>query len=212
MELKAGKTIGLLGRNGVGKSTTLKSIMGLVSVKKGSIKLDGQELVGRKPHQISRLGVGYIPEDRRIFPTLTVRENLVIARRSNKESDRIWEIDDIYYHFPRLKDREKAKGGNLSGGEQQMLAIGRTLMSNPKILLLDEPTEGLAPSIRRKVVEMIKAMQDKKITILLVEQSIDLVIEAANNVYVMSKGEIVYKGTGRDLMDRADIRQKYLEV
>lgn len=214
MSIDEGEIVCLLGRNGVGKSTTLKSIIGLVKPSAGSIRFREKELAGLKPHQICHLGVGYVPEERRIFPTLTLRENLIMGKKTNQKSSRKgdWTIDKIYEFFPALKERDKQKGGHLSGGEQQMLTIGRTLMGNPEILLVDEPTEGLAPLIIDMVIEILRGIHEEGIPILLVEQAMDVALELASRVYVMSKGEIVYQGSNKDLRDNHEVRQKYLEV
>jgi len=209
-----GEIIGLLGRNGVGKTTTLKSIIGIVSPQSGSIRFEGQNITGLRPHQIARLGIGYVPEERRIFPTLTVRENLLMGIKPGKEQNRddSWTIDKVYQLFPALKERDSHKGRYLSGGEQQMLTIGRTLMGNPQLLLLDEPTEGLAPLIVESVVSVIKEINKTGVAILLVEQSIEVVMELATSIFLMSKGEVVFKGGVEEFKNRPEIREKYLEV
>ena len=209
-----GEIVCLLGRNGVGKSTTLKSIIGLITPKPGSIQFRNKELVGLRPYQICRLGVGYVPEERRIFPTLTVRENLVMGIKPNQKNvtQGDWTIDKVYGFFSALKSRDKQKGGHLSGGEQQMLTIGRTLMGNPQVLLVDEPTEGLAPLIVDMVVEILQGIHNVGIPILLVEQAMDVAQDLAGRVYVMSKGEIVFQGPIKELLENHEIRQKYLEV
>jgi branched-chain amino acid transport system ATP-binding protein len=209
-----GEIIGLLGRNGVGKTTTLKSIIGIVSPQSGSIQFEGQNITGLRPHQIARLGIGYVPEERRIFPTLTVRENLLMGIKPGKEPNRddSWTIEKVYQLFPGLKERDSNKGRYLSGGEQQMLTIGRTLMGDPQLLLLDEPTEGLAPLIVESVVSVIKEINKSGVAILLVERSIEIVMELAMGIFLMSKGEIVFEGKIEELKERPDIREKYLEV
>jgi branched-chain amino acid transport system ATP-binding protein len=209
-----GEIIGLLGRNGVGKTTTLKSIIGIVSPQSGSIQFEGQNITGLRPHQIARLGIGYVPEERRIFPTLTVRENLLMGIKPGKEPNRddSWTIEKVYQLFPGLKERDSNKGRYLSGGEQQMLTIGRTLMGDPQLLLLDEPTEGLAPLIVESVVSVLKEINKSGVAILLVERSIEIVMELAMGIFLMSKGEIVFEGKIEELKERPDIREKYLEV
>jgi branched-chain amino acid transport system ATP-binding protein len=214
-KVSAGQIVGLLGRNGVGKSTTLKSIIGIVSPRSGSVKLHGKELVGLKTHEIARLGIGYVPEDRRIFPTLTVRQNLLMGINSGGKArggDKGWTIDKIYEWFPRLKNRDGFKGGTLSGGEQQMLTMGRTLMGNPELVLLDEPTEGLAPQIVETVVMVIEEIHRAGTSVLLVEQSIDVVLGLADAVLVMNKGEIVFTGTPEELKSQPEVIGTYLEV
>lgn len=212
MKIEAGEIITLLGRNGVGKSTTLKSIIGLVPPKDGYIRFKGIEISGLKPHQIARQGVGYVPEERRIFPNLTVRQNLMIGMKSNEKVSNSWNIEKIYNYFPVLKERDRQSGGHLSGGEQQMLAIGRTLMGNPELLMVDEPTEGLAPQLVDMVNEMLLEIRAKGLSILIVEQAIDLVLGMADRAYVLSKGEIVFSGSSNDLYTDEKIRKKYLEV
>jgi branched-chain amino acid transport system ATP-binding protein len=214
LEIKEGEVVGLLGRNGVGKSTTIKSIIGTVPPKSGSIRFQGRETVGLQPYQLARLGIGYVPEERRIFPTLTVRENLLMGMKSGKKptQDKGWTIEGIYRFFPALRERDSFKGGYLSGGEQQMLTIGRTLMGDPRLILLDEPTEGLAPQIVEAVANVIREIHRSGVSVLLVEQSMDIVMDLANGILMMNKGEIVFKGTPEELNARPELREKYLEV
>jgi len=215
MEVNEGEVVGLLGRNGVGKSTTLKSISGVVIPQTGSILFKGKELVGMKPHQVTRLGVGYVPEERRIFPNLTVHQNLLLGQKSGKSQNQIeegWTIERAYSLFPQLKARQTSKGGNLSGGEQQMLTIVRTLMGNPELLLLDEPTEGLAPMLVEAVSNVIQEIHQAGISILLVEQSLEVILDLTSRAYVMSKGQIVFEGTSQELADSREVRERYLEV
>ena len=210
-----GEVVGLLGRNGVGKSTTLKSISGVVIPRAGSILFKGKELVGMKPHQVTRLGVGYVPEERRIFPNLTVYQNLLLGKKPGKLQNQIkegWTIERAYALFPQLKARQTSKGGHLSGGEQQMLTIVRTLMGNPELLLLDEPTEGLAPMLVDTVSDVIREIHEAGISILLVEQSFEVILDLTTRAYVMSKGQIVFDGTSQELADNREVREKYLEV
>ena len=212
LEMESGEIISLLGRNGVGKSTTLKSIVGLTSPQTGSIRFKGEEIAGLRPHKISRLGIGYVPEERRIFPHLTVRQNLLIGVKPGHKTDGPWTMDRIYGYFPQLAKRERQKGGYLSGGEQQMLTIGRTLMGNPELLLVDEATEGLAPLLVDIIVEILRGIHEGGGSILLVEKSMDVVLGLAGRVYVMSKGEIVFQGRGEELYANEAVRKKYLEV
>ncbi len=205
-------TVSLLGRNGVGKSTLLKSVAGIVRPRKGEILYKGVNTVGLKPHAICRLGVGYVPEERRIFPKLSVRQNLMVGMKPGSRSDNPWTIDRIYSFFPRLGERNHQRGSNLSGGEQQMLTIGRTLMGNPEVLLVDEPTEGLAPLIVEKVREILISVKEARVSILLVEQSMDMALALADSAYAMSRGQIVFHGTGDELKTAKDIRKRYLEV
>ena len=208
-----GKIVCLLGRNGVGKSTTLKSIIGLVEPRSGEVVFKGQNIAGMPPYTIAKLGVGYVPEERRIFPDLTVRENLLMGikpgQRGNGDG---WTVEKVYKYFPSLQARDKQKGGHLSGGEQQMLTISRTLMGNPEVLLIDEPTEGLAPLIVETVEQVIMDIHRQGIPILLVEQNMRVALRLAGRIYVISKGKIVFQGTSQELKDANEIREKYLEV
>ena len=215
LELKEGELVCLLGRNGVGKSTTLKSIMGIVHPSGGSIRFEGQELVGRQPYQIARLGVGYVPEDRRIFRSLTVNENLLMGIQGPKTGGvqtGVWSIEKIYETFPSLRERRNNKGNHLSGGEQQMLTVARTLMGNPKLILVDEPTEGLAPLIVKSVLEMLSAVRKAGVTVLMVEQNFKAAIKVADRFYIMAKGQMVFEGDTAALLAAEDMRKNYLEV
>jgi branched-chain amino acid transport system ATP-binding protein len=214
MEIREGEVVGVLGRNGVGKSTTLKSIIGIVPPRSGSIRFRNNETVGLPPHQIARLGIGYVPENRRIFPTLTVRENLLMGMKRGKKPTHNtgWTIERIYDLFPSLKERDSFKGGYLSGGEQQMLTIGRTLMGDPQLILLDEPTEGLAPQVVEAVATVIREIHHSGVSVLLVEQSMEVVTDLAETIFIMSKGEIVFTGTPDELSARSEVSEKYLEV
>jgi len=209
----AGEIVCLLGRNGVGKTTTLRSIIGLVVPRSGSILFNGIKIEGLPSYEIANKGIGYVPEERRIFPRLTVRENLLIGikpwQKKGKES---WTIEKVYDYFPGLKNRDRQKGAYLSGGEQQMLTMARALMGNPRILLLDEPTEGLAPKIVETVKKVILDIHDFGMAILLVEQNMKVALKIASRFYVMSKGTIVFQGTAREVQEAQEVRQKYLEV
>jgi branched-chain amino acid transport system ATP-binding protein len=214
-ELREEELVCLLGRNGVGKSTTLKSLMGMVRPASGSILFEGRELVGKRPHQIARLGLGYVPEERRIFRSLTVHENLLIgikketAGGSGKEP---WTVERVYDIFPNLAKRADNKGIHLSGGEQQMLTVARTLMGNPKLILVDEPTEGLAPLIVKTVLEMLATIRESGMTVFMVEQNFKAAIKVASRFYIMSKGHMVFEGDTASLMAAEDVRRNYLEV
>jgi branched-chain amino acid transport system ATP-binding protein len=216
LHLDRGETVCLLGRNGVGKTTTLKSIMGMVQPAKGSVVLDGKDLSGLLPYQIARLGVGIVPEDRRILPSLTVHENLLIGMKSSesrqKTDDETWDPDRAYQAFPSLEQRCRQMGGHLSGGEQQMLSVARTLMGNPRLILVDEPTEGLAPLLVKGVMKMLADIQRSGVTILLVEQNLKAAIEVASRFYIMSKGKIVFEGDRKALEESEEVRRRYLEV
>ena len=215
LSLKEGELVCLLGRNGVGKSTALKSVMGIVQPREGSILFGGEELIGREPYQISRMGIGFVPEDRRIFPSLTANENLLMGIRRGKNeapSKQGWTIEKVYEDFPQLKERKNSKGAHLSGGEQQMLTVARTLMGNPELMLIDEPTEGLAPTIVKDVLNMLSAIRESGVAILMVEQNFKASIKIADRFYIMSKGQIVFEGDGEALQAAEEVRKRYLEV
>jgi branched-chain amino acid transport system ATP-binding protein len=215
LELSEGEMVCLLGRNGVGKSTTMKSIMGLLHPTAGSVRFDGQEIAGRPPFEIARRGIGYVPEDRRIFKSLTVHENLLMGiKKSAASSPRgsSWTIERVYDIFPRLGERRANKGGHLSGGEQQMLTLARTLMGNPRLVLVDEPTEGLAPLIVKEVLEMLSTVRNSGVTVLMVEQNFKAAIKVADRFYIMSKGQVVFEGDVDALMAAEEVRKNYLEV
>jgi branched-chain amino acid transport system ATP-binding protein len=201
----------LLGRNGAGKSTTLKSIIGLTPPKSGDIKFKGESLVGKEPYKIARMGVGYVPEDRRVFPDLTVRDNLEVMPQGRVSRGEGWSVDKIFDLFPVLKSLESSKGMELSGGEQQMLTIARTLMGNPEILLLDEPSEGLAPFIVKELDQLIRKIKETT-TILLVEQNSRFAINLSNRGCLLEKGEIRFQGDIEEIRGNQEIREKYLAV
>jgi branched-chain amino acid transport system ATP-binding protein len=207
----AGEIVCLLGRNGVGKSTTLKSIMGLVAPTQGLVTFKGAAIAGMPPYRIARLGLGYVPEERRIFPTITVRENLLMGMK-HAALNGGWTPERVYQFFPRLREREQQRAGTLSGGEQQMLTIGRTLMGNPELVLVDEPTEGLAPMIVEQVERILGEIHRSGIPVLLVEQSMETALALAQRAYVMSKGQVVFSGSMRELQDNDGVRKQYLEV
>jgi branched-chain amino acid transport system ATP-binding protein len=211
LEVDAGEIVCLLGRNGVGKSTTLKSVMGLVAPSHGAVAFKGAPIAGMAPHRIARLGLGYVPEERRIFPTITVRENLLMGVKSGTRNGG-WTAERVYEFFPRLEERKHQRAGTLSGGEQQMLTMGRTLMGNPDLLLVDEPTEGLAPMIVEQVERILSAVHQNGTPVLLVEQSMETAMALAQRVYVMSKGQIVFSGSTRELQASESVRKQYLEV
>lgn len=216
LELEKGETVALLGRNGMGKSTTIKSIMGLVTPRSGSITLNGTEIGGLPSYKIARMGIAYVPEERRIFPNLSVLDNMQISIRekngkANRSGDR-WNLERIYKHFPVLKDRTSQKGAFLSGGEQQMLAIARALMGNPDLLLVDEPTEGLAPIIVKEVRDVLAEIAGAGVTILLVEHNLKVALSLADRVYLMGKAKVGFSGTVAELEAQPDVRAEYLEV
>lgn len=205
-----GEIVSLLGRNGVGRSTTIKAVMGQVAGS-GSVKFKGQELMGLKTFVISRRGLGYVPENRDIFPTLTVRQNLLLGQKGTRESGR-WSMEDMYQLFPRLRERADAPAGVLSGGEQQMLTLCRTLMGDPDLVMIDEPTEGLAPKIVEQVASLFDEIARRGISILLVEQKLAIAMKISQRVYVMGHGRIVFEGTPADLRANEPVRKEWLEV
>ena len=205
-----GEIVSLLGRNGVGRSTTIKAIMGEVD-RTGSVVFKGREMIGLKSHQIARCGLGYVPENRDIFPGLTVRENLVLGMKSTKPSGR-WRIEDMFELFPRLNERADTPGGVLSGGEQQMLTICRTLMGDPDLVMIDEPTEGLAPKMVELVSKLLERIAARGVAILLVEQKLTIALKISKRLYVMGHGHIVFEGSAADLKANDDVRKEWLEV
>jgi branched-chain amino acid transport system ATP-binding protein len=205
-----GEIVSLLGRNGVGRSTTCKAVMGLVE-SRGSVRFRGRELMGVRTDLISRAGIGYVPEDRQVFPTLTVRLNLELGLRRSGVFGR-WNFDDVFRLFPNLANRQHNPAGVLSGGEQQMLAICRTLMGDPDLILIDEPTEGLAPLLVRQVGELLEEIARRGISILLVEQKLTIALNISHRLYVMGHGQIVFEGAPADLEANTAIRREWLEV
>ena len=202
--------VALLGRNGSGRSTTVKAIMGLVDAT-GSVDFKGQPLQGRKAFEVAHSGIGYVPENRDIFPTLTVHQNLMLGQKSGAKSPR-WGFEDMYKMFPRLRERQHTEAGVLSGGEQQMLTLCRTLMGDPALIMIDEPTEGLAPKIVELVAEYLRELKRRGIAVLLVEQKLTIALEVADRCLVMGHGQIVFEGTPADLRANAYIRKEWLEV
>jgi branched-chain amino acid transport system ATP-binding protein len=209
MHVDKGEIVSLLGRNGVGRSTTVKTIMGMVEGQ-GSVKFKDEELLGKKSYEVAHKGLGYVPENRDIFPTLTVSQNLILGMKG-KVAGR-WSMDDMYKMFPRLKEREHTAAGVLSGGEQQMLTLCRTLMGDPDLIMIDEPTEGLAPKIVELVAEYLKELKNRGISVLLVEQKLAIALEISQRVYVMGHGQIVFEGTPDELRANGQIRKEWLEV
>jgi len=210
MNVRAGEIVSLLGRNGSGRSTTVKSIMGLVAAE-GSIRLRDQEILGQRTFNIAHRGIGYVPENRDIFPKLTVEQNLQLGEKRGAKKPR-WSFDDMYRMFPRLKEREHTEAGVLSGGEQQMLTLCRTLMGDPDLIMIDEPTEGLAPKIVELVGEYLQELRRRGVSVLLVEQKLTIALQISERCYVMGHGSIVFEGTPDDLRKNADIRKEWLEV
>jgi branched-chain amino acid transport system ATP-binding protein len=210
LQVNPGEIVALLGRNGAGRSTMVKTIMGQVDAK-GSVKFGDVELVGRKAYEIAHMGVGYVPENRDIFPKLTVHQNLLLGQKGGKAKPR-WSFDDMYKMFPRLKERQHTEAGVLSGGEQQMLTLCRTLMGDPDLIMIDEPTEGLAPKIVELVAEYLKELKNRGIAVLLVEQKLAIALEISERCYVMGHGRIVFEGTPAELRGNTYIRKEWLEV
>ena len=210
LEVGAGEIVALLGRNGSGRSTTVKAIMGLVDCS-GSVLFKDQQILGNKAFEIAHAGIGYVPENRDIFPTLTVHQNLLLGQKGRSQTGR-WGFDDMYAMFPRLKERQHTEAGVLSGGEQQMLTLCRTLMGDPEFIMIDEPTEGLAPKIVELVAEYLRELKRRGISVLLVEQKLTIALEVADRCLVMGHGQIVFEGTPADLRANAHIRKEWLEV
>ena len=210
MQVRTGSVTTLLGRNGMGKTTTVKAIFGQVSVGAGSIRFDGCDLVGLPAYRIARTGIGLVPEGRQIFPNLTVTENLVATAANRDDSPDSWTVQGVMALFPALSARANSMGSQLSGGEQQMLAIGRALMLNPKLLVLDEATEGLAPLIREQVWQRLDKIRDTGISILLIDKNISDLCRIADHHYVIEKGAVVWEGDSRSLLNSADIQTRYL--
>jgi branched-chain amino acid transport system ATP-binding protein len=209
-DIGAGEIVSMLGRNGVGRSTTIKAIMGDVPPR-GSIRFRDREITGMKPHQVARLGLGYVPENRDIFPSLTVRQNLFLGQKSAKRTGR-WSMADMFKVFPRLEERADTAAGVLSGGEQQMLTMCRTLMGDPDLIMIDEPTEGLAPMMVELVGKLLSEIAGRGISILLVEQKLTIALKISHRLYVMGHGQIVFSGTPADLAANAGVRKEWLEV
>lgn len=213
LEVTEGRVVCLLGRNGAGKTTTMRTIMGLARTSRGKIAYNGKNIVGAEPHDIARMGIGFVPDDRIIFPDLTVRENLEIAARKGPGAEKFdWTIDKIYDLFPVLRRLDRHMGAYLSGGEQQMLTVGRTLMGNPLLLLLDEPVEGVAPIVVQELGEKIRTLKAMGLTILMAEQNLHFATQISDYAYVIEKGLIRYQGTMVDLAENEQVKQKYLMI
>jgi branched-chain amino acid transport system ATP-binding protein len=211
-DVKAGSITTILGRNGSGRSTTLKALMGIVVPTKGSVKLGQTELSGLSSSVISRSGVAYVPEERLVFPNLTVYENLLVGRQRARQGTSLWTIDEMYRHFPRLSERRNQLAGTLSGGEQQMLTICRSLLGNPSIILIDEPTEGLAPQIVALLRDVLLEIKNRGVTVLLVEQKLTMALDISDYVWVMGHGQMVYGGTVSEFKLNEDVRKSWLDV
>jgi len=213
LEVEAGDVVCLLGRNGAGKTTTVRSIIGLTPPRSGRVVLRGQDLVGLPPYRIARLGIGFVPEDRRVFPNLTVHENLEVARRTwAGDAAATWTAERVFDLFPILAQRRGQLGGTLSGGEQQMLTIARTLMGSPDLLLLDEPSEGLAPLVVETLRAQLERLKVSGITMVLAEQNVRFVSELGTRVYILENGAVRYRGSMTEFLGAPDVRQAYLAV
>lgn len=205
-----GEIVSLLGRNGVGRSTTCKAVMGLVTAT-GQVRYNGQQILGLRPDEISKVGIGYVPEDRQIFPTLTVQQNLELGQRRARKFGR-WTFEDVYRLFPNLEQRKATEAGFLSGGEQQMLTMCRTLMGDPDLILIDEPTEGLAPKLVEQIGSLLGEITRRGVSILLVEQKLTIALSISSRLYVMGHGQIVFEGSPADLKANDGVRKEWLEV
>ena len=215
LKISPGEIVGLLGRNGMGKSTVMKSIMGLLKPQKGTIRFDGTDIAGWAPYKIANLGVGYVPDERRIFRNLTVEDNLMIGVKGgkiDKNNHEAWTVERVLAIFPSLKDRVKNKGFQLSGGEQQMVATGRALMGNPSLMLVDEPTEGLAPIMVQAARDVLSEINTQGVSILLVEHNLNVAMSLSHRVYLMGKGVMGFEGSIEELGANPAVREKYLEV
>jgi branched-chain amino acid transport system ATP-binding protein len=211
LKILAGSVVALLGRNGMGKTTTVRSIIGFTPARRGKIFYGEKEITSLPPERIAKLGIGLVPQGRYIFPSLSVRENLTMAARGRGKADS-WSLDDVYALFPILRARAGFRGTLLSGGEQQMLAIGRALMTNPRLILMDEPSEGLAPLIVKEVGNIICRLKPKGFSILLVEQNLSMALKAADYLYILSNGKIVYESTPDRLRSNEEVKSKYIGV
>lgn len=212
LEVDKGEVVALLGRNGAGKTTTLRSVMGLTPPRSGSIKLLGIEIVGKLPFQVAALGIGYAPDDRRIFPDLTTEENLLLAGHLSKRKNGDWSVERVYNLFPVLRDVRTRKGGFLSGGEQKMLALGRALMTNPALVLIDEPSEGLAPLMVAALAKAIREIRDTGVTVFLADQNVRFCRKTADRGYIIEKGTIRYQDEMKNILENEEIVKKYLAV
>ncbi len=213
LQVESGELVCLLGRNGAGKTTTMRSIMGLTPPRTGTVKFHGEEMKGKPPYKVAQKGIGYVPDNRLIFPDLTVRQNLAIAiKKSQHFKGEPWTVEKIHEIFPKLKVLDKSLGGYLSGGEQQMLTIGRTLMGNPELILLDEPVEGLAPLVVKDFAERLLKLKEVSVTILFSEQNVRFSLSIADRAYVIDKGRIKYHGSIAELSTNEEVKQKYLMI
>ena len=211
-EAARGECITLLGRNGMGKSTTVRSLLGMLRTREGSVEFDGRAIGGWPSYRIAQAGIGLVPEMRQIFPTLTVRENLVATGRTSKDASSAWTLDRVYALFPRLRERERNLGTQLSGGEQQMLAIGRALMTNPRLLVLDEATEGLAPLVRAEIWRCLAALKRDGLTLIVIDKDVKALTHFADRHYILEKGRVVWSGDSESLASSEEVQHRYLGV
>lgn len=212
LDILPGEVVTLMGRNGMGKTTTIKSIFGLLRPRAGSITVDGKEMAGVPPHLVARAGLGLVPEGRQVFPTLTVEENLVATAKPGPDGSRRWTLARVYEMFPRLQERRANMGNQLSGGEQQMLAIGRALLTNPRLMVLDEATEGLAPLIRQDIWNCLMALKAEGEAILVIDKNVDALARFADRHVVIEKGTVVWSGSNSELLNDTSIKERYLHV
>jgi branched-chain amino acid transport system ATP-binding protein len=212
LAVEPGRLVTLLGRNGMGKTTTVRAVMGLLPARAGRVHFEGRPLHGLPPHRVARAGLGLVPEGRQIFPNLTVRENLVATAANRRRAAEPWTVDRVFTLFPALAARAHGMGGTLSGGEQQMLAIGRALMTNPRLLILDEATEGLAPLIRVEIWRCLERLKAGGLSILLIDKHVEALLRLADHHYVLEKGRVVWNGTSAELRERVDVQHRYLGV
>ncbi|EJE52868.1 ABC-type branched-chain amino acid transport system, ATPase component [Acidovorax sp. CF316] len=211
-DVREREVVTLIGRNGMGKSTTVKSIMGLLAPRHGSVRMAGEEVTGRAAHQVACSGLGLVPEGRRIFPNLTVRENLVATAGNRLGSASPWTLARVYDMFPRLQERERNLGSNLSGGEQQMLAIGRALMTNPRLLILDEATEGLAPLVRAEIWKCLARLKDEGLSLIVIDKNIEPLLRLADRHCIVEKGRVVWRGSSDELRQQPRLLQEYVGI
>ena len=212
LAVEAGRLVTLLGRNGMGKTTTVRATMGLLPVRAGRVSFEGRALQGLPPHRIAQAGLGLVPEGRQVFPNLTVRENLVATASNRRRAAAPWTVERVFELFPPLAARARNMGATLSGGEQQMLAVGRALMTNPRLLILDEATEGLAPLIRGEIWRCLERLKAEGLSILLIDKNVEVLTRLADHHYVLEKGRVVWSGTSAELRARADVQHRYLGV
>ena len=211
-DVRAREVVTLIGRNGMGKSTTVKSVMGLIAPRKGSISLGGNDITGWPAYRVARAGIGLVPEGRQIFPNLTVRENLVATAEDRRSSAEPWTLERVYQMFPRLEERERNLGSNLSGGEQQMLAIGRALMTNPILLILDEATEGLAPLVRAEIWKCLARLKEEGLSLIVIDKNVGPLLRLADRHFIIEKGRVVWSGESESLRAQPELLHKYVGV